>query len=132
MAVGVAAGFAAGALLGFVLGEMAAPAHRTRHRARAPGDRDVPQRVRAAQHALDADLLLHEAQLEVIPAGRGRLELHGWVPDRAARARAGRVAAEAVPDRLVINCVLVHGEDDVDIDGDGEADTDAEADARPA
>ncbi len=132
VALGAAAGFAAGALLGFVLGEMAGPVYRAPRPNAVRGDRAVSQRVQTAQRALDDDLLLHDAHLEVVPAGRGRLELHGWVPDRPARARAGRLAAEAVPDRTVINCVLVHGEDDVDTEGDDDADSDAGPDALPA
>ncbi len=134
VALGAAAGFAAGALLGFVLAELAGPVYRVPRPKGVRGEHAVSHRVRTAQRALDDDLLLHDAHLEVVPAGRGRMELHGWVADRRARARAGRLAAEAVPDRIVINCVLVHGEDDVDTDGDGDgaATSDADADALPA
>ena len=40
------------------------------------------------------------------------MELHGWVPSRAARARAMRVAAAAAPDIDVTNRLSVRGEDD--------------------
>ncbi len=54
-----------------------------------------------------------------MPLAPGRIELHGWVgrsrrphPGRPARRRRG-------PDRHVVNCILVYGEDDADPDADG-------------
>jgi len=61
----------------------------------------------------------------VVPVGRNALELHGWVPDRRARAAAARLVAGAVTVERLVNCLLVRGEDDlVTIDG---ADLGAEA-----
>jgi osmotically-inducible protein OsmY len=127
--VGAAAGFAAGAVLGFLLGEFGAPVRAPRRRPPRPGARRIAARIRSAQSALDADLQLHDARLSVVPAGRGRVELHGWVNTRAARSRAGQLAARAVPDQAVINGILVRGEDDVDTDDDG---PDPDHDALPA
>ena len=42
----------------------------------------------------------------------GVVELHGWVPSRAIRARAARVAAQVPGIERVVNCILVRGEDD--------------------
>ena len=115
-------GATVGAAAGFVAGEFFGPMARQHVRRmgtpvppRAGGDgaplkpRELVRRVRAA---LDADPDLKALELELLPAGRGAIELHGWVPSRALRTRAVRLV-RAVPglDSLV-NCLLVDGEDD--------------------
>ena len=68
--------------------------------------------ARAACAALDADPTLCELGLEATPVAIGVVELHGWVPSRAVRAHAGRVAREVPGVERVVNSLLVDGEDD--------------------
>jgi hypothetical protein len=63
--------------------------------------------------ALDQDDELREVDFEVVPVRPGQVELHGWVPSRAAGARAIRLAGAASRDTDVINRLLVRGEDDL-------------------
>ncbi len=77
-----------------------------------------------AQAVLDADLPLRECGLEVIPVGRGSIELHGWVADRRSRTRAATLVSQGVNAASVINCILVRGEDDVVTPPNGDADDD--------
>ena len=44
------------------------------------------------------------------------VELHGWVPSRGLRARAARAVAAAPGIDTLVNCLLVHGEDDTLLD----------------
>lgn len=110
-------GTALGVAAGFVLGEILGPVDRRRvSNLFRPVQRPVPLRppelVRAVQAVLRQDGALRDLELRPLPAGPGILELHGWVPSRAVRARAARtVAAIAGVERLV-NCLLVRGEDD--------------------
>ncbi|MGH7592399.1 MAG: hypothetical protein ACRELE_00890 [Gemmatimonadales bacterium] len=109
-------GFGVSVALGFALGELAGPAvERTLAHWTRPDTPENPVRVlvAAAQAALDGDLILRDARLVVIPVGRAAIELHGWVTDRRARARAARLVGDAVPAESIINCLLVHGEDDL-------------------
>jgi hypothetical protein len=111
-------GTALGVAAGFVLGELLGPVDRRRvgrlfqsARGPTPGLRPA-ELVRAVQTVLRQDAVLRELELRPLPAGQGVLELHGWVPTRAMRARAARtVGAIAGVERLV-NCLLVRGEDD--------------------
>ena len=110
----VAAGLALGAALGIALAEMFAPA--ARRATRRLGTRRPPsvaELVHDAQEVLDADVQLRDAGLEVIPVGRGAIEIHGWVDSRKARTRATTLVAESVDAETVINCILVRGEDDI-------------------
>jgi len=68
--------------------------------------------ARAAAAALDADPTLCELGLEATAVAVGVVELHGWVPSRAARAHAGRVVRAVPGVERVVNRLLVHGEDD--------------------
>lgn len=68
--------------------------------------------VSAVEGALQRDAALAGISFTVVPVGRGHVELHGWVPTRAARARAFRVATGAVPAIEVTNRLSVRGEDD--------------------
>ena len=113
--VPVAIGLAVGATLGFLLGEWLGPGVT---RAAPRGPRPAPARsmaelVHDAQSILVADVQLREWQVEVVPVGRGRIELRGWVGTRAARTRAARLVSEAVTAAAVLNSILVHGEDDL-------------------
>jgi hypothetical protein len=114
-ALGVGSGLAAG----FALSEWVGGVNRTRvqHAAarlgrRAPAALTPAAAARAVTAAIGAEPRLAELTLRAVPGGRGAVELHGWVPTRAARALAARVA-RAVPgvDRI-INSILVRGEDD--------------------
>jgi len=122
LAGAIALGLGLGALLGFLLGELAGPAaHRVLWGPGTPGTRARPlvaRLVSEAQAALDDDLLLRECRLQVVAAGPGRIELHGWVGDRRSRARAAHLISDAVPAAAIINCLLVRGEDDLDVPGD--------------
>jgi hypothetical protein len=66
----------------------------------------------AARAALDTDPELRDLPLEAIAVGPGVVELHGWVPDRRIRARASRIVGAAPGLDSLVNCLLVHGEDD--------------------
>ena len=107
LGLGIAVGFVAGELLERV--PMRALADATRPKA---PDRLVRVLAEQAKAALDDDLMLRDCRLEVIPIGQGRIELHGWVSDRRSRARAARLVGDAVRAEAIINCLLVHGEDD--------------------
>lgn len=110
----VALGLAAGALAGFLLGELWGPtASRAISRPKRPAQKgSVAALVEATHEALAGDPDVAACALEVVPVGRRAVELHGWVPNRTTRARALRYAREALPDASVIDCLLVHGEDD--------------------
>lgn len=72
----------------------------------------MAQLVHDAQAALAADAQLGSLTLDVIPVSRETVELRGWVVDRRMRARAYRIACEAVGSDAVVNSILVRGEDD--------------------
>lgn len=119
------AGFAVGALAGWLAGELTGGVTRERMNHYVSGlrrpveDLEAPatprERVRAA---LDADPDLSRLDLQVIPAGRGAVELNGWVPSRTLRARATRLAATAAGATRLIDSLLVRGEDDRPADDD--------------
>lgn len=121
-----------GATVGFLLGEFFGPTASRVLRAGRPAAGTTPSAaslVELALTALDADLPLRAARLDVVPVGRQAIEIHGWVDDRRARSRAGRLVADAVAPASVVNCVLVRGEDDLPWSDDATA---LDADARPA
>jgi hypothetical protein len=70
--------------------------------------------VSAVRNALDREPTLAGIAFDVVPVGRGHVEVHGWVPSRALRARAIRVATAAATDIDVTNRLSVRGEDDLE------------------
>ena len=125
-ALAIMAGLAVGLLAGFVAGAVAGPeTARAISRGLRPGPAEPSLRamVATAQAALDDDLMLRDYRLEVVPAGRGRIELHGWVADRRSRARAAHLVGDAVRAEAIINCLLVRGEDEPQVRPD-ESDAD--------
>jgi len=114
---GVSLGFVAGFLLRGVAGGVDRQRLETlRHEItgnyplRRPLARVAVATVRAA---LARDAALRDIEFEVVPVRAGRVELHGWVPNRAARARAMRIALAAQEGLEVTNRLTVLGEDDV-------------------
>jgi len=112
-------GASAGLVAGFALGEWLGPLDSTRlRRALSPAGGGAGPRLRAAETAraarlaLERDSDLRDLELEPIAVGPGVVELHGWVSSRALRTRAARVVAAAEGIDTLINCLLVHGEDD--------------------
>lgn len=110
-AVGVAAGFALGEWLGPFSPERAG---RTLRRVTQPGaPRLSPsETARTARLTLERDPLFKGLELVPIGVGPGIVELHGWVPTRALRTRAMRLVSQAPGIDTLVNCLLVHGEDD--------------------
>lgn len=110
-------GLGLGVAVGFVLGELLGPVPAGSLfgaiRPAAAFDPSVRALVDQARAVLDDDLMLRDCGLDVIPVGPGRIELHGWVADRRSRARAARLVGDAVRADAIINCLLVHGEDDL-------------------
>ena len=114
-ALGAGAGFIAGfALSEWVGGVSGSRVRRAAQRlAEASPVRLTPAAsVRAVEAALLAEPRLAGLGIEPTAVARGVVELHGWVPDRATRALAGRVARETAGIERVINSLLVRGEDD--------------------
>lgn len=67
---------------------------------------------RAVERALGRDAELSEFGLRALAVGPGVVELHGWVTARPLRTRAMRLAVQVEGIETVVNCLLVHGEDD--------------------
>lgn len=113
---GLALGFAAGLLLRGVVGGIDRGRLRTLHQeimGEFPtGRRATREAVAAVTGALARDAVLAGIPFEVVPVRAGHVELHGWVPTRAARARAIRIAVTAAPGIDVTNRLSVRGEDD--------------------
>lgn len=114
----VTAGALAGALAGVALRTLVGRVDRrqvdravatiTGQHARPATGRAVGRRI---EEALAADGATARLAFEVVPVGPGHVELHGWVPTRAVRARAILVAADAVPGVDVTNRLQVEAED---------------------
>ncbi|HEU5171461.1 MAG TPA: BON domain-containing protein [Gemmatimonadales bacterium] len=114
-ALGVASGLAVGFMLGEWFGDVNAPrvrraARRMRQPPRPP--LSAAGAARAATAALAADPELRSLGLEATAIAAGTVELHGWVPSRAARTRAARLAGTVPGVESVVNSILVRGEDD--------------------
>ncbi|HEY7682792.1 MAG TPA: BON domain-containing protein [Gemmatimonadales bacterium] len=112
-AIGVVAGFALGEWLGPLTVDRAKPLlDRMRQGSEDSGRLGAAEAARAARRTLASDPDLKGLGLEPIAVGPGVVELHGWVPSRALRARAARLVAGTAGIDSLVNCVLVHGEDD--------------------
>lgn len=111
MGAGLVAGFALSEWMGGVsTGRVRGAARRLRE---GSGVRlTTSASVRSVELALRAEPRLGSLSLEAAPVARGVVELRGWVPNRAARALAARVALSAPGIERVINSILVRGEDD--------------------
>jgi len=110
--IGVAAGFALGEWLGPLSRERAGRALR---RATEPSTRTrltPAEAARAARLTLEHDSRFAGLELVPIGVGPGVVELHGWVPTRALRAHAFRLVSQTAGIDTLVNCLLVHGEDD--------------------
>ncbi|MGH7534133.1 MAG: hypothetical protein ACREMG_00965, partial [Gemmatimonadales bacterium] len=97
-ALGVGTGLAAGMLLGEWTGSVSQSRVRgvaRRLRQGAPSRLTSSASVRAVEVAWRAQPRLAGLDLEVRPVARGAVELRGWVPNRLARAVAGRAALAA-------------------------------------
>ena len=118
MLVGTAVGVAAG----FALGEWLGPFTRRPPAGRTPEDPTsdptpavrpgTAETTRRALAALAQEPALRALDLTPIAVSPGVVELHGWVPTRGLRARAARAVAAAPGIETLVNCLLVHGEDD--------------------
>ena len=114
-----ATGLGLGIVTGFLLRGLVGGVDRRRLKTivgELTGQHPVPALPRRAgsriTEALAADAILREVEFEVVPVRIGLVELHGWVPTRAASSRAMRLARAAVPDTDVTNRLKVRGEDD--------------------
>jgi hypothetical protein len=106
-------GLALGAVAGFVASEVWGPlATQVLPKVRPRTNRSMAALVHDAQAALAADPQLRDLVIDVLPVSRQRVELHGWVSARSLRSHAHRVACTAVGADAIVNCILVHGEDD--------------------
>jgi len=110
--IGVAAGFALGEWLGPLSRERTGRALR---RATEPSTRTrltPAEAARAARLTLEHDSRFAGLELVPIGVGPGVVELHGWVPTRALRTHAFRLVSHTAGIDTLVNCLLVHGEDD--------------------
>jgi hypothetical protein len=111
MGAGLVAGFALSEWMGGVSsGRVRGAAQRLREGADARPTTSAS--VRAVEAALREEPRLGNLSLVAAPVARGVVEVRGWVPNRAARSLAGRVALAAPGIERVINSILVRGEDD--------------------
>ncbi len=108
---GLAAGFALSQWVGGV-DRLRVRRAMGRLREAAPTRLTTSASVRAVSTAIEAEPRLAGMGIQVIPIGRGVVELRGWVPARPARTLAGRVALATPGIESVINSILVRGEDD--------------------
>ncbi len=115
-ALGVLTGLVAGFALGEWVGGVSRPrVTRLVRRPRVPRPALTPAAcARAADAALAADPVLAELGLKATALATGAVELHGWVPSRALRTRAGTTAIHVPGVERVVNSILVRGEDDLD------------------
>jgi hypothetical protein len=109
--VGVAAGFALGEWLGPLSRERAGRVLRGATGA-AARKLTPSEAARAARLMLETDPMFKGLELVPIGVGPGIVELHGWVSTRALRARAMRLVSQTAGIDTLVNCLLVHGEDD--------------------
>jgi hypothetical protein len=110
-----------GLVTGFVLGELLGsrklpipPRWGSVPRGKLVARREGPPAAASlARAALRSDDQLHDLALETVGVSPGVVEIHGWVPSRNLRARAIRVVHALPGIERVVDCILVHGEDDV-------------------
>jgi BON domain len=114
-----ALGAGAGLVAAIALSEWVGDVNRARVRRMAnrlrehePARLTASASVRAVQVALNAEPRLSGLSIEARAAGRGAVELRGWVPSRSVRTWAGRTALAVPGIGSVINSLLVRGEDD--------------------
>ena len=114
--LGIALGVVGGVALAGWLGP---PAESTDEDTPVPANRTEPGRQlkasaaeRAIEVALGRDPELNAFELRALAVSPGVVELHGWVSSRPLRTRAMRLAAGVPGIDSVVNCLLVHGEDD--------------------
>jgi len=115
--LGVATGLVAGFALSEWVGGVSRPRVKgvVRRRVERPRPALTPAAsARAASAALLADPALRDLGLEATAVAVGVVELHGWVPSRPLRARAGQAARGVAGIERVVNSILVRGEDDLD------------------
>jgi hypothetical protein len=112
--IGAAAlGLAAGLIVNETLGEVGpARIKGLVRKRRHPAPARTGQLARLVRQALRADPALAHLTLDALPVSAGIVELHGWVSTRAERTRAARLARVVPGLESLINCILVHGEDD--------------------
>lgn len=110
---GLGLGFVAGLALGerYHHRELARASVRTLAGAR-PIRLSATATARAATNLLETDADLATAGIRAKGLSAGMVELAGWVPSRAARARAARLVAAIPGVDAVVNHLLVRGEDD--------------------
>ena len=110
-----------GLVTGFVLGELlgSSKLRLPRRWGTVPrgklvaGREGPPGAASLARTALRNDDQLHDLALETVGVSAGVVEIHGWVSSRSLRARAIRVVHALPGIERVVDCILVHGEDDV-------------------
>ena len=119
---GAVLGLAAGLVVSETLGEVG-PARMkglVRQR-RRPAPARTGQLARLVRQAMHLDPALSSLSLDALAVSARTVELHGWVNTRAERTRAGRVARGVPGLEGIINCILVHGEDDLNSPEDSTA-----------
>lgn len=110
---GAVLGLAAGLIVSETVGETG-PARlkgMVRKR-RPPAPARTGQLARLVHQAMRLDPSLSHLSLAALAVSARTVELHGWVDTRAERTRAARVARGVPGLDALINCILVHGEDD--------------------
>ncbi len=115
-AAGLAAGLVAGLVLGDQVGEVNSDRVRQAVRRLRPGDRsealEDPELVeRAIEEALDEHPAAEHMRVSVRALGDGIVELTGTAPDATARALATDLARGVAGADVVVNRILVEGND---------------------
>lgn len=119
---GAALGLAAGLIVNETLGEVGpARIKGLVRKRRRPAPARTGQLARLVRQALRLDPVLAHLTLDALAVSARTVELHGWVGTRAERTRAARVARGVPGLDTIINCLLVHGEDDFDSPEDSTA-----------
>lgn len=110
---GAALGLAAGLIVNETLGEVGpARIKGLVQKRRRPAPMRTGQLARLVRQALRADPALSHLVLDALAVSARTVELHGWVATRHERTHAARIACLVPGVDSIINCILVHGEDD--------------------